>query len=407
MNQTALPSVTIAVDFGASLARAIYTINKDDISPKIIFLEPEILEVPKESIENYQKNRQNTGREEDTAWLKLGEVYYAVGFLAKNRFNTLKSLNTLKLDAAIPLILSMLGAIAQKQELGNKFKVTMGILLPWSELKDKDRFHQVIIEAMKSFTFRGEEYSLELELFTALPEGGGLLAKARAPKPNQQLQPVKAVNLAVLMIGYRNSSLLVLEKGELVKGITSDFGFSKMIHRVIELTSGQTEERLIEAVCAIGSKKKPDKRILDRLVRTTRTELKQAEIESLQSAIIDARKEYVVMLTNWIKKEIPFIKINEFLIGGGTARYLKTEIVETLHIYGAQLNWGETLEHRIQQTFGNEVNNDELAARLTDVYGLFYKLLSVPLPRRQAIEDDINSQTNKQKKLESKEVSNV
>ncbi len=388
MSEASLTSVTIAADFGASLARAIYTIGNEKIEQSLIFFEPEVVEVHRESIETYENSKQGTGREENSAWLKLGETYYAVGFLARNRFHTLKSLNTLKIDAAIPLMLSMLGAIAQKHKLGNKFKVTIGILLPLSEHEDKGRFHQAIVEGMKNFTFRGEEYSLELKRFIALPEGGGLLTKARAPKANQKLEPMKTVNVAVLMIGYRNSSLMVLEKGELVKGITSDFGFSKMIHRIIQMTSGQKEERLTEVISQMKSKKNPDKKSLEKLVRTTRTELKQAEIESLKSAIISARKEYITLLKNWLKQELVLSKIDEFLIGGGTVMYLKEEIMEILPNYIEQLNWGHTLEKRIHQTFGKDVVNDELAARLADVYGLFYVLLNVPMPSLSKSEDN-------------------
>jgi len=383
MNQAITPEITIATDFGSSLAKGIYTLDNQTFPPlNLILLEPEVIKLSFESIESYEKNKLGTGKEEDSAWLRLRENYYAVGFLAKNRFGTLKALHILKIDSAIPLMLAMLGVIAQKHRLAPKFKVNMSILLPWSEYKDKERFEEEIEEAMKSFSFRGEEYTLELKTFAALPEGGGLLARGRVPrKAEKEIRPQKSSNILILIMGYRNSSLLAVQKGELIKGLTSDFGFSKMVNRILELTSGQREERLIPVICEIASKKNPEKIILEKLVRTTIKELELAEVETLKSAIENARNEYVLMLRNWLQQQIPVNNIDEILIGGGTAKYLKKEITESLKVYrGAELNWLEDIEKRIIATFGERVKKDDLAVRLTDVFTLYYKFTSLPLP---------------------------
>jgi hypothetical protein len=193
------------------------------------------------------------------------------------------------------------------------------------------------------------------------------------------LAPAAEVNVAVLMVGYRNASLLVMERGQLTRGLTSDLGFSQVVTRVQDCTSGQGEGALVQAICC---GRKLDERVLGRLARSNRADLRAMEISELRQAISHGVCEYLVLLNNWLSQQLPRrLNLDEILIGGGTARYLKPELTETLKSYGAQLNWGQTLERRVRQAFGLEVKHDSLATRLADVYGLFYKLLEKPLPK--------------------------
>jgi len=43
---------------------------------------------------------------------------------------------------------------------------------------------------------------------------------------------------AIAMIGYRNASLLVAQRGDVRPGKTSDLGFIRMVERVVARTSG-------------------------------------------------------------------------------------------------------------------------------------------------------------------------
>ena len=124
------------------------------------------------------------------------------------------------------------------------------------------------------------------------------------------------------------------------------------------------------------------KRVLGTLTRSHRTELRQKELEEIAEAIADARSEYVALLQNWLIQHLPSqTKIDEFIISGGTARYLKRELTELLRGFGSSINWCDSLEERILKTFGDTVSNQALESRLADVYGLFYKLHNRPLPR--------------------------
>jgi hypothetical protein len=212
-------------------------------------------------------------------------------------------------------------------------------------------------------------------------EGGGIFARGRVPeKPGQKLRNPKELTLAVIMLGYRNASILVIEKGELTRGATGDLGFARMVEKIQTCTSGQKADVLVSAICQVRGQL--GKRILETLARSQRTELRHTEVEEIAEAIADARAEYVALLRNWLVQHLPSQKrIDEFIISGGTARYLKRELTELLRGFGGSLNWCSSLEERILKTFGDAVSNHCLESRLADVYGLFYKLHNRPLPR--------------------------
>ncbi|WP_013321077.1 ParM/StbA family protein [Gloeothece verrucosa] len=376
-----MADVTIAADFGASLGRAIYSTGSGYCKPELMLLDPQVVLVPAKSISNYEKYKIGQANPEDSAWVKSGEAHFAVGFLAKKNFHAVHCLESLKVDSAIPQALSIIGSVAQKKGLPSQFSLSLGILLPWNEFRDREKFASQISTALSDYTFRGQQFSVQLESLTALPEGGGIFARGRMPQqPTLKLLSPKELTIAVIMLGYRNSSILVIEKGELTRGSTGDFGFARMVQKIQTFTSGQKADILVPVICS--ARAKLGKRVLETLARSGRTELRNQEVEEIAEAIADARAEYVALLENWLIQHLPSqTKIDEFIISGGTARYLKKELSDLLKGFGGSLNWCTGLEERIKKTFGDIVSNNSLESRLADVYGLFYKLHNRPLPR--------------------------
>jgi hypothetical protein len=391
-----MADVTIAADFGSSLGRAIYSSSSGYCKPELLLLDPQVVTVPAESIDNYEKYKLGQTSHENSAWVKFADSHFAVGFLAKKNFHAVHCLDSLKVDAAIPQALSIIGSVAQKKELPSPFSLNLGILLPWNEFRDREKFEAQIRSALADYTFRGQQLSVQLESLTALPEGGGIFARGRIPDhPAHKLENPKELTIAVIMLGYRNSSILVIEKGELIKGVTSDFGFARLVQKVQNFTFGQKPETLIPVICQMGAKLNP--RALAPLARSHRPELRQKEIEEIGEAIADSRAEYVALLQNWLIQHLRAqTPVDEFIISGGTARYLKKELTELLKSFGGSLNWCNSLEERILKTFGEVVSQNSLASRLADVYGLFYKIQNRPLPRlRESGElSDVNARAS-------------
>ncbi|MBE9171289.1 ParM/StbA family protein [Pleurocapsales cyanobacterium LEGE 06147] len=376
-----MAEVTMAADFGASLGRAIYSTSSGSCKPELMLLDPQVVRVPAKSIDNYEKYKIGQTNPSDSAWVKFGEAHLAVGFLAKKNFHAVHCLESLKVDSAIPQALALVGSIAQTNNLPSQFSLSLGILLPWNEFRDREKFQSQLSLALSDYIFRGQQFSVQLESFTALPEGGGIFARGRVPqRPEQKLRNPKELTIAVIMLGYRNCSILVIEKGELTRGATGDFGFARMVQKIQTFTSGQKAEVLVPAICQ--ARAKLGRRVLATLARSQRTELRQTEVEELAEAIADARAEYVALLQNWLRQHLPSqTPIDEFIVSGGTARYLKRELTELLRGFGSSLNWCASLEKRILKTFGDTVSHHCLESRLADVYGLFYKLHDRPLPR--------------------------
>ena len=149
----------------------------------------------------------------------------------------------------------------------------------------------------------------------------------------------------------------------------------------INLSSTDFSDRLLVPVIC-QARAQLGKRALETLARSHRTELRHQEVAEIAEAIVDARAEYVALLQNWIVQHLPSqTSIDEFIVSGGTARYLKKELSQLLKGLGGSINWCASLEERILRTFGERVSTHSLESRLADVYGLFYKLVNRPLPR--------------------------
>ena len=117
--------------------------------------------------------------------------------------------------------------------------------------------------------------------------------------------------------------------------------------------------------------------ICDDLISKTR------EIEGLSEAIKDAKKEYLTLVTNFLNANLNSYAVNEFVVGGGTANYLKRELRRYFQSWGETISWADNLEQRIKRNFGGLIERESLEYRLCDVYGLLYFLLNKPIPKME------------------------
>ncbi|HEY9782484.1 MAG TPA: ParM/StbA family protein [Leptolyngbyaceae cyanobacterium] len=368
----------VVSDFGASKTRAIYTLKP--FRPMLLLMEPQIMSLPKESIENYERKKLKVGAvvPEDSAWVECDGKYHAVGFLAKDKYGADLALNRPKLELAIVKTLAVVGTIGQTRLNSNNFSIALGALLPKGEYEDSSEFLEWITKALSDFVFRGERFNVRLELFDCLPEGGGALVRGRAPGAISLTQRI----IAVVIVGYRNASIVFSKRGDMNEGITEKYGFAKMIELVKACTSGQQEDVLVPAIAKAGIKFKET--ALKHLSQKRDEKLKQRDTAKLIKAIKDARAEYYAILDNWLRNEIP-PDVDEIILCGGTANYLKPELnaLFSRQFPLAEINWCEDLEKRVQSIFSDEIANNSLEYRLTDAYGYFcYLQRSLIKPNR-------------------------
>lgn len=373
-----MESLNIATDFGASLGKAIY--EGSSVEPSLILLKPEIIGLPSSSIEAYQKSFSFGGTHpEETAWLKLKDEYHVLGELARHRFRVESHLKEPKYNKAIYQCLAIIGSAVQREK-ETPSSLNLAILLPFDEFRYKERFEEQLREALKSFTFRGEDYSLKLDQFRCLPEGSGLYLRGRESKGAKRLASYKDITIAIVMMGYRNISLMVMENGIPKVTETTMQGFAQMIELIKERVPVVDEQALIKAMSKSNGKQR--RKAFDEIAVCHDLEMRTREIEKLVKAIEDAQEEYLTLLTSFFNANLKSFAIDEFVIGGGTANYLRSELRKYFLSWRAEnICWTETLEQRIRKTFGEKIARESLEYRLCDVYGLLYFLLDKPLPK--------------------------
>ncbi|CAD5990026.1 hypothetical protein PCC9214_05699 [Planktothrix tepida] len=348
------PDITVAFDYGGSLTKIIFA--GQDRQVRLLYMEPEVVSVPRESILGYARDQLGSADPQNTAWVAFRNDYRAVGYLAKQRFHANAGLSELKYERALHKTLAALWVIKEKQKLPGNFTVAIAALLPPGEYEDRSRFERVLREALADYQTPTGRMSVELLVFNCKPEGGGIYLMH-----NKKVgSGIKERVCAIAMIGYRNASLLVAQRGDVAPGKMSDLGFIRMVEKVLVKTSGQTAERLTPAIVTAGSEFKAAP--LMRLARSTSREGRAEEVQQMLLAIKEARPEYVRSLTSWLDENLP-PDCDELVFCGGTATYFKKELNE--YYDRLPIIWNADISIPVA------LDKKGLGDRLSDVYGMF------------------------------------
>ena len=348
------PEVTVAFDYGGSFTKIIYT--GLDKQVRLLCMEPEVASVPRESILAYTRDQLGSANPENTAWVAFRNDYRAVGYLAKQRFHANAGLSQLKYERALHKTLAAMWVIKEKLRLSQYFTAAIAVLLPPGEYEDRSRFERLLREALANYQTPTGQMSVELLVFNCKPEGGGIYLMHNKKVGSALKERV----CAIAMIGYRNASLLVVQRGDVRPGKMSDLGFIRMVEKVVARTSGQTAEGLTPAIVATGVDFKTAP--LMRLARSSTREGRTEEVQQMIAVIKQVRPEYLRSLTSWLDENLP-PDCDEIVFSGGTADYLKKELNEhydrTPIVWNAEISIPSVLD---KKGFGN---------RLSDVYGMF------------------------------------
>jgi hypothetical protein len=239
-----------------------------------------------------------------------------------------------------------------------KFRLALACLLPPGELENKESFQKYLKTVLPDFGTPTGKMRVELIEFKCLPEGAGIYL-AHQKKLGQA---IKMKVIALVMVGYRNTSVLISDRGIVAAdGKTSDLGMIRLLEKVVAKTSGQTPSRLAPAVVAAGSDISTTPFL--RLLRSTSNINKQHELQQIQKAVKLARSEYATVLTSWLEQVISRSAIDEILFCGGTADYMRREL--NSHYLGTPCLWG------VGANIPKEVDSFCLGSRLADVYSVF------------------------------------
>lgn len=355
-----IPKLCLVFDPSSSLSKGLYCLN--DATLKLVTMEPEVIPVPKSSLGQLQQGRVGVSTPENEALVGLGDDYYAVGFLAKTQLYSYENLKQLKYENAVPKVAAMIGVIAQKKRLPSKFGVDLGILLPYGEYQDRLKLKGLLEQALSRFTFNGQSYQVGLDSFHCFPEGGGVLFRGTKRDLNQREK-----SILVVMLGYRNVSYLLMERGKLTKGETEDLGFSWLINKVKESTSGLKASELIVPITQGGRRVK--KRAFKPLLRSQSDSLREKELSEIVTAVTQVRNQHLDIILQWLVSR-RFPQMDEVIISGGTADYYRQEIENFFK--PQSYHWADHLENKVKELVGESLWLSEFRYRLTDVYGYYF-----------------------------------
>lgn len=373
LNKNAFPEVTLTLDFGGSGTKGIAQIKGG--KPTAFWMEPAVIEAPRTSLADKTHNNMGNTYPENAAWVGVGEEYRAVGYLARSTYSATPGLRPRKYELAVYKTLAAVWVTKQKFKLPDSFHLSLALLLPPGEFEDSSYLKPMLKEALNQFDTPTGIVNAPLVGYECFPECGGIYAMYC----KQAGEAIKRSAIALVMVGYRNASVLVSRRGILDRGKTTNLGMAKMVELVMERTSGFQEQPLISAIVAAGVDPKPahflslvsSGNCSQGSVKSDCTQrsafgdrsLRDDQIEKIIAAVRTARSEYAIALTSWLREVLPpSVELDEAIVCGGTADYLRDELDAVFP--ATPVVWHGAV--KIPPT----LNEQWLGSRLADVWAL-------------------------------------
>ncbi|MBE9053751.1 ParM/StbA family protein [Nostocales cyanobacterium LEGE 11386] len=340
--------LVLTCDLGGSQTKAIAQVYPDGV-PIVLAMSPEVADVGKGSIERLKQ-------QSNTTWVGLGEEYYVLGELAKSMFAGTAALRDLKYQYATPKIIGMLWLACRKFNFNAPNEVFLQLLLPPGEINDGEQLAIELAQVLK----KGVEtptgkLKCKLRHFDISPEGSGIMAYRRRGLQDEYFQK----NIGMLMLGYRNASFYLSVQGSPGKSETSDLGMSWMVRQFVERTSvglSKDDSRLISALIAANQGNFQPFRPLSR--KTTEQE-KQLDLKLFEQVLPVVRDEYCRALLRWMRN---MAALDEVLVCGGTAEFVKQELTEHFEKEGIPIVWNGNV------SIPAKLDTLDLGDRVTDVW---------------------------------------
>lgn len=353
-----LPNLTIVLDYGGSATKGVYA--DACLNERFLSMEPEVISLPRASITNYEQTKLGSAQPVDSAWVSVDDdLCYVVGYLAQSRFNGNPGLSSLKYERAFPKTLAAVWVAAQELKLGNKFSAAIAVLLPAGEYESGKQLYELLVDGLKSFQTPTGLMSVNLTHFDCKPEGGGIYMIHRS----QLGETARRKTVAVVMVGYRNASVLLAERGQVTKRVTSNQGFIKLVELVEAGIAGfPSTAQLARAIARAGDKL--DARHLLPLAMSSVKEVRQEEVQKLGLVISTCRVEYASALCSWLREVLPRqVNLEEVILCGGTADYMRSELES--HFAHTEISWNAGIN------LPDPLQDIELGSRLCDAYGMY------------------------------------
>lgn len=350
------PTIILALDAGGEGTKFIYANASNVEAAASCYMDPQMVKLPHSAIAQLQGNKISVALPENTCWVGFGQEFYAVGYLACSRFQGNKALSKSKVETAIYKTLGAIWVVKRKLELEAKFKLDVAVVLPPCELSDKAYFEEQLRRQAKRFSTPDGEMSVDINRFLCFPEGAGTFLLYKGKSSTTQIQ---GEDIALVMLGYRNASVLVSRRGLLDIVASCELGMHQAIEQIVKRSSNQSEKWLVSAVAKAGWEVKRE--ALINLVNSTNANRKSHELDLLTTAIRESRLEYFFQLKNWLDEVVPK-KVKFIIFCGGTAEYLR-EPLEQAFPEHCLFHGGLEIPPQL--------DTQDLGCRLLDIYGVY------------------------------------
>jgi len=355
--------VIVVIDLGASKTKVIFQ-DYPNGYPQVVCMDSEVADdVNLDSLMELEVG----GRPEDNCWVSLsGEGNYAIGFLSK-RFGGNLMLKQLKYDLAIPKVASVLWVVSQKLGISKLLRVRLSVLLPPSEGGDSVALEKKLLEQLPSYQTPTGILRVKLLDFKALREGSGMMYHRRSVLGDSEFNKR---NMTVVMVGYRNISILPIVRGQIQKGATSTFGMSWMVNNFVQDCGAGLEAddpKVLKTLVEAGSL--CDARLLSSLSRKRKIADIAADGERFLVAARRSRSDYALAVTRWLSQTLRD-DTEEIILCGGTARYIKEELCQYYQETGIHIIWDGGI------VIPKVLDPDSMGERLADVLGLYQYYVS-------------------------------
>lgn len=352
----------LAVDFGSLSTRVVASRLGNDYKPVAFVMESHISVASAEMAKEYASSNLGASYPENLAWVKSGEDSLAVGYLASSKFPGHRKINQAKYESAVYKALACIWVVSRKLKLGNSFSVALNVLFPSSELGDRDRFFKFLRDKCKKFETPSGELSVEIvdgevggfSISSGYPEGVGIAFKVR----RSYVDKIKNLTVPIVMMGFRNVSVVLLARGAMNSGSSSNLGMMQLVDRVKSECGDYDEEALAGAVFEVGTSS--NRTPLLRLARSSDNKARSAEASELMESLKKHRNNYALQVIDWLNESLPN-NYDALVFCGGTAEYLKPELESA---FNSQLLWHGGVEVPQQLDCG-------LGHRMADLYGLY------------------------------------
>ena len=390
--KTELVRLLLAVDLGGSGTKIVGGIQGEE-GVKVSLMMPHCCEV-----KDTNELLFNLDFDEHDTWVKINGIGYAVGNLAATKYNATNKLKPAKFTTAVPKICAAIAVFAQLFKLPAKFNLSITYVLPPAEWEQKTIVSADLRAALKNLeTPKGKiKAQLGLGLDFPQPEGKGILL-------GQQID-LKTIQgaVTVIMLGYRNASVLSSASGGMERPNTCDLGFSDLLKSIASKTGYKHDDIIVPVFnqkkyqqniadytnyCTdirsrsrnynslgyaddrdtlahyeqqITDNKEALSSALNPLLRCNGTD-RRTELDHLIKCIDSANTEYWTKLTDWLDETMPNHS-SYICLSGGTANYFRDELesyAKTKMIYHEdRLRWHTKMEMPKELNVSDDRYND-------------------------------------------------